>query len=244
MATNQIQAAIGKTEWFAELNQILDTLGVGQQVDPAITSIPATVEVATGLLQTSTNDRTELPNLPEVNTTTQTGKESPSTNERCLKRCTPCVNPPNQAPPSKRKRPNPKKKCPNPKAPEVTKYITLTVSQPYPSLVLREPTTMPIATTLIPILTPNGPLTMASGFSTLPSTIIDPLPFLSEVFDTVFAPCIPGSSDFEKKIRSAVMKKVLLDSSHNALTSVMLNDIEDVIQFIFNRFREISYLPN
>ncbi len=40
------------------------------------------------------------------------------------------------------------------------------------------------------------------------------------------------------------MKKVLLDSSHNALTSVMLNDIEDVIQFIFNRFREISYLPN
>jgi len=101
-----------------------------------------------------------------------------------------------------------------------------------------------MVTTLIPISAPNGFLPLTSGVSTLASANIDPLPFLSEVYDTIFAPCIPGTSEIEKKIRSAVMKKLLLDSSVNALSSAALHDIEDVIQFIINRFREISYLPN
>ena len=254
MATNQVQAAIGTPEWFVEINQILDTLGAAQQVDSAVAAIAPTVEVETGPPQPSTNVKTDLPNTTQLNATTLTGKESPNTNDRCLRRCMPCVNPPTQAPPSKRKRPNPKKRSTNVKTPEVTNEPTVTLTQPnqvnllqnepYLCLSLGDQTTTQMVTTLIPISAPNGFLPLASGVSTLASANIDPLPFLSEVYDTIFAPCIPGTCEIEKKIRSAVMKKLLLDSSVNALSSAALHDIEDVIQFIINRFREISYLPN
>ena len=112
MAHSTTQAAIGTPEWFAEINLILDTLGDAQEVDNAVATITPTEEEATGPIQININDKkepTELNTPKEANTPpTPTGNQSPSINESCLKRCTPSVNPPTEAPPAKRKRANPK----------------------------------------------------------------------------------------------------------------------------------------
>ncbi len=257
MAHSATQAAIGTPEWFAEINLILDTLGDAQEVDNAVATITPTEEQATGPIQININDKkepTELNTPTEVNTPpTPTGNQSPSINERCLKRCTPSVNLPTEAPRAKRKRTNPKKRCTNSKPIEVTNDQTLQVTQP--NLLNLQPNapllsvssnaqaTMQMVTTVIPITTSNASLSLTSGSIPLSSYNLDALGFVSEVYDSIFAPSTPGTSDLEQKIRSIVMKKILLDNTRNALPSLNITNFEDIIQFIFNRFREISYMP-
>ena len=96
----------------------------------------------------------------------------------------------------------------------------------------------------MPFNTPNASVTLASGFSPLLSYNLDPLALVSEVYDSLFDSCTPGTCDLEQKIRSLVTKKVLLDNTRNALPTLNITNIEDIVQFIFNRFREMSYMPN
>ena len=101
-----------------------------------------------------------------------------------------------------------------------------------------------MVTTVIPIWQPTNvfPSTLSIS-STNSLSQLDPLAFVSDVFDSIFPIDSNSINDLEKRIRSVVLKKMLVDNSRIALTLSQPKDVEEIIQFILVRIRELPSLP-
>ena len=72
--------------------------------------------------------------------------------------------------------------------------------------------------------------------------LIDPMSYISEVFDNIFAPQIIAQSPLLKQIRVILIKKLLFDHANNELLSRSLSCFEEVHDFTLEILRRSNLL--
>ena len=75
----------------------------------------------------------------------------------------------------------------------------------------------------------------------LPITI-DALAYISEVYDSIFAPQVSGSTPLLKNIRIILFKKLLIDHATQELIFRPILNFEDVISFTLDILRQTALL--
>ncbi len=75
----------------------------------------------------------------------------------------------------------------------------------------------------------------------LPITI-DALAYISEVYDSIFAPQVSGSTPLLKNIRTILLKKLLMDHATQELIFRPILNFEDVISFTLDILRQTALL--
>ena len=75
----------------------------------------------------------------------------------------------------------------------------------------------------------------------LPITI-DTLAYISEVYDSLFAPQVSGSTPLLKNIRTVLFKKLLLDHATQELIFRPILTFEDVISFTLDILHQMALL--
>ena len=76
----------------------------------------------------------------------------------------------------------------------------------------------------------------------LPITI-DALDYISEVYDSIFAPQVSGSTPLLKNIRTMLFKKLLIDHATQELIFRPILNFEDIISFTLDILQQTALLP-
>ncbi len=76
----------------------------------------------------------------------------------------------------------------------------------------------------------------------LPFTI-DPLAYISDVYDSLFASQVSGSTPLLKNIRSILIKKLLLEHAAQELPFQSILTFEDLISFTIFILQRTAILP-
>ena len=85
--------------------------------------------------------------------------------------------------------------------------------------------------------TPLQPTNAALPFS------IDPLAYISDVYDSLFASQVAGTTPLIKSIRSILIKKLLLDHAAQELLFHSLLTFDDLIAFTLDILHRTAILP-
>ena len=72
---------------------------------------------------------------------------------------------------------------------------------------------------------------------------IDPLDYISDLYDSLFASQVAGTTPLIKSIRSILIKKLLLDHAAQELPFQSLLTFDDLIAFTLNILHRTAILP-
>jgi len=108
--------------------------------------------------------------------------------------------------------------------PQPLNYATQTFN--FPSATL--PLTLPLLNTTT---SPAVPIT------------IDPLAYISDVYDSLFASQVAGTTPLIKNIRSILIKKLLLDQAAQELLFHSILTVDDLIAFTLNILHRTAIIP-
>ncbi len=76
----------------------------------------------------------------------------------------------------------------------------------------------------------------------LPFTI-DPIAYISDVYDSLFGSQVPGSTPLIKNIRSILLKKILLEQAAQQLLFHPILTFDDLTSFTIEILRRTALLP-
>ena len=105
---------------------------------------------------------------------------------------------------------------------------------------------------LIPQPINNAPQTFNFPSATVPLPLstnvilpftIDPLAYISDVYDSLFASQVAGTTPLIKNIRSILIKKLLLDQAAQELRFHSILTVDDLIAFTRNILHRTAIIP-
>ena len=86
------------------------------------------------------------------------------------------------------------------------------------------------------------PLLNTTTSPAVPITI-DPLAYISDVYDSLFASQVAGTTPLIKNIRSILIKKLLLDQAAQELLFHSILTVDDLIAFTLNILHRTAIIP-
>ena len=87
-----------------------------------------------------------------------------------------------------------------------------------------------------------SPVLLQPTNAILPFTI-DPLAYISDVYDSLFASQVAGSTPLLKNIRSILIKKLLLEHAAQELPFHSLLTFDDLIAFTIHILQRTAIIP-
>ena len=90
---------------------------------------------------------------------------------------------------------------------------------------------------------PPAPLTLALPSNAAVPITIDTLAYISDVYDSLFASQVSGSTPLLKSIRSILIKKLLLDHAAQQLLFEPILKFDDLIAFPLDLLPRPALLP-
>ncbi len=88
-----------------------------------------------------------------------------------------------------------------------------------------------------------APLSLAQPTNAAVPITIDTLAYISDVYDSLFASQVAGSTPLLKNIRSILIKKLLLDQAAQQLLFHPILSFDDLINFTLDILHRAAILP-